>query len=119
MQQEPYRSTERVFWIVDNGSSHRGQRAVDRLNAKWPTAVLVQTPVHAIWLNQAELYFSVLQRKLLAPNDLPTLEAVSDHLLRFQKRYESLATPFQWTFDRRALGLLLAKLANKPDTLAA
>ena len=52
MAQEPYASAKRVFWIVDNGSSHRGKKAADRLAAAFPTAVLVHTPVHASWLNQ-------------------------------------------------------------------
>ena len=52
MTQEPYKSASRVFWVVDNGSSHRGQKAVDRLKAQFPNAVMVHTPVHASWLNQ-------------------------------------------------------------------
>ena len=68
MSQEPYRSARRVFWIVDNGSSHRGERAAARLQAKWPKLVLVHTPVHASWLNQIEIYFSIVQRNFLTPN---------------------------------------------------
>ncbi len=52
MTTEPYASAERVFWIVDNGSSHRGQAAVERLAAQFPNAIMVHTPVHASWLNQ-------------------------------------------------------------------
>ena len=52
MTQEPYASARRVFWVVDNGSSHRGQAAIDRLAARYPNAVMVHTPVHASWLNQ-------------------------------------------------------------------
>ena len=73
MGQEPYRSARRVFWIVDNGSSHRGQRCAARLAQRWPTLTVVHTPVHASWLNQVEIYFSVVQRKVLTPNDLPSL----------------------------------------------
>ena len=69
MRRQPYRSARRVFLIADNGSSHRGQPASDRLRAKWPNIVLVHTPVHASWLNQIEVYFSVVQRKLLTPSD--------------------------------------------------
>jgi DDE superfamily endonuclease len=81
MRQQPYRSARRVFWIVDNGSSHRGKPAIDRLKAKWPNIVLVHTPVHASWLNQIETYFSIVQRKVLTPNDFPNLNAVKDRLL--------------------------------------
>jgi hypothetical protein len=55
MEQEPYRSARRVFWIVDNGPSHRGQRAADELRDRHPRVVIVHTPVHASWLNQTEL----------------------------------------------------------------
>ncbi len=55
MTQEPYASADRVFWVVDNGSSHRGQKAIDRLAEQFPNAVMVHTPVHASWLNQVEV----------------------------------------------------------------
>ena len=119
MRQEPYRSARRVFWIVDNGSSHRGKPASDRLHAKWPNIILVHTPVHASWLNQVETYFSIVQRKVLTPNDFPDLAAAKDRLLRFQQRYEKSAKPFQWTFTRRDLHDLLAKLDRTPRPLAA
>ncbi len=119
MRQEPYRSARRVFWITDNGSSHRGDRAAVRLQARWPTLVLVHTPVHASWLNQVEIYFSVVQRKVLTPNDFASLAAVKDRLLRFQARYTRVAKPFQWTFTRRDLAALLTKLARRPRRAAA
>ncbi len=116
---EPYRSARRVFWIVDNGSGHRGQPAAARLQARWPQATLVHTPIHASWLNQIEIYFSIVQRKVLAPNDFRSLTAVKDRLLRFQTHYEATTTPFQWTFRRRDLYRLLAKLASRSRRLAA
>jgi hypothetical protein len=119
MRQEPYRSARRVFWIVDNGSSHRGRRAADRLRAKWPNLILVHTPVHASWLNQIEVYFSIIQRKVLTPNDFVSLGALKSDLMRFQQRYEQSAQPFEWTYTRRDLQVLLAKLKAKPDHLAA
>ncbi len=119
MRKEPYRSARRVFWIVDNGSSHRGQRAADRLRAKWPNIILVHTPVHASWLNQIEVYFSIVQRKLLTPNDFCTLAALKCDLMRFQQRYEKTAKPFEWTFTRRDLYNLLAKLKGTANRVAA
>ena len=59
MSCEPYASAQRVFWIVDNGSSHAGKRSIDRLQGRWPNLVLVHLPVHASWLNQIEIYFSI------------------------------------------------------------
>ena len=71
MSVEPYSKAQRVFVIVDNGSAHRGKKSIDRLQGAWPNLILVHTPVHASWLNQAEIYFSVAQRKLLTPQRLP------------------------------------------------
>jgi len=113
MRQEPYRSARLLFWIVDNGSSHRGPCAVARLQAQWPKLVLVHTPLHASWLNQIEIYFSVVQRQVLTPNDFASRAAVRERLLRFQQHYVVAAKPFQWTFTRRDLAELLAKLRRR------
>lgn len=78
MSQEPYASAKRMFWVVDNGSSHRGKKAADRLSAAFPNAVLVHTPVHASWSNQVEIFFSVVQRKVVSPNDFIDLAQVGD-----------------------------------------
>jgi len=121
MRNEPYRSARRVFWITDNGSSHRGRKADERLRRRWPTIVPVHTPVHASWLNQVEIYFSVVQRKVLTPNDLPSLAKLRDRLLRFHHHYERVAQPFQWKFTRTDLAALLTKLEDhrRPLTEAA
>jgi transposase len=103
MDQEPYRSARRVFWIVDNGSSHRGERAAEELRVRHPRIVVVHTPVHASWLNQIELYFSVLQRKVLTPNDLYSLTDLIERILAFGERYSALGKPFAWTFTRHEL----------------
>jgi hypothetical protein len=115
MSTEPYASARRVFFVVDNGSSHRGQAAVDRLRQRWRNAHLVQLPVHASWLNQVEVYFSVVQRKVLTPNDFNDLAEVEQRLLAFERRYEQTASPFEWKFTRHDLALLMKKLADKPD----
>jgi DDE superfamily endonuclease len=119
MSQEPYRSAERVFWIFDNGSSHRGQKCVQRLQTRWPSIIPVHTPVHASWLNQVEIYFSVVQRKVLTPNDFHSLAQLEHALLSFQERYEQSATPFQWTFTRKDLDELMTRLRREPQSMAA
>lgn len=119
MAQEPYRSAPRVFWIMDNGSGHRGQKAIHRLRTQWPTLIPVHTPVHASWLNQVEIYFSIVQRKVLTPNDFASLADLEDCLLRFQDRYQQIAAPFEWTFTRRDLATLLEKLKAIPSSHAA
>lgn len=110
MTAEPYASAQRVFWVVDNGSSHRGQKAIDRLAKRFPNAVMVHTPVHASWLNQVEIYFSVLQRKVVSPNDFTDLAEVEQRLADFEGRYNATATPFQWKFTRDDLRDLLARI---------
>ncbi|WJY54439.1 transposase [Streptomyces chengbuensis] len=110
MSREPYASARRVFWIVDNGSSHRGKNAADRLTAAFPNAVMVHTPVHASWLNQVEIYFSVVQRKVVSPNDFTDLTEVGNRLRAFEDRHNATAQPFQWKFTTSDLDDLLARL---------
>jgi len=110
MTVEPYASARRVFWIVDNGSSHRGAAAIQRLQTHWPTLRLIHLPVHASWLNQVEIYFSIVQRKVLTPNDLATLDLAERRLLDFQQYFQQIATPFEWNFTRKKLKKLLERL---------
>ncbi|MGE5635347.1 MAG: IS630 family transposase [Nocardioidaceae bacterium] len=112
MSVEPYAKAQRVFLVVDNGSAHRGQRSTDRLKAAWPNLIVVHTPIHASWLNQAEIYLSVVQRKVLQPNDFEDLGVLEQRLLAFGRRYEQIATPFEWRFTRRDLDRLLDRLDN-------
>ncbi len=111
MGAEPYRSARRVFWVLDNGSSHRGQAAVTRLTEAYPQLVPVHLPIHASWLNQVEIYFSILERKVLTPADAASLEELAARILAFQVRYEDLAQPFEWKFTRADLTRLLERLA--------
>jgi len=115
MATPPYSEARRVFWIMDNGSSHRGEPSIRRLREAHPRLVPVHGPVHASWLNQIEIYFSIVQRKALTPNDFSSLDAVRDRLLGFQRYYETIATPFQWTFTRSDLELLLHKIDFCPS----
>jgi transposase-like protein/transposase len=116
MTQEPYKSAERVFWVVDNGSSHRGQKAIDRLSAQFPNTVMVHTPVHASWLNQVEICFSIIQRKVLSPNDFDDLDIVVELLTDFETRYNQTARPFKWKFTTTDLADLMARLDRHQAT---
>lgn len=118
MTREPYASARRVFWIVDNGSSHNGARSIERMSVTWPTCELVHLPIHASWLNQVEIYFSIVQRKVIKPGDFATLEQLAERLLAFQDRYNAAAEPFDWHFGRKSLDRLLERLA-KHEPLAA
>ena len=110
MTVEPYSKARRVFVIVDNGSAHRGQASINRLQGRYKNLILVHTPVHASWLNQAEIYFSIVQRKVLTPNDFPDLDTLQQQLLAFGRRYEQIATPFEWKFTRADLNQLAERL---------
>jgi hypothetical protein len=112
MGQEPYRAAPRVFWVVDNGSSHRGAKASRRLRDRYPNLILVHLPTHASWLNQIEIFFSIVQRKVLTPNDFADLAAVEQRLLAFEALYNDTAVPFHWRFTRQQLE---ARLAALPD----
>ena len=118
MKQRPYRQARRVFWIVDNGSAHRGLPVVRRLQTKYPNLVLIHGPVHASWLNQIEIYFSIVQRKLLTPNDFRSLQQLAQRLLAFERHYQTIAKPFEWRFTRKDLHALLHKL-DRPLAKAA
>lgn len=120
MSQQPYASAQRVWWIVDNGSSHNGQRSIDRMAAAWPNARLVHLPVHASWLNQIEAVFSVIQRKVVKPADFADLAELADRLGRFEARYNATARPFDWRFTTKDLAVLLERLdAHQPGVQAA
>jgi transposase len=120
MTTEPYASARRVFWVVDNGSSHRGQAAVKRLEGRYHNLRLIHLPVHASWLNQIEIYFSVVQRKVLTPNDFQDLAGVRQQLLGFQHRYQQTAEPFDWQYTRTDLDRLLRRLDQHEQlTIAA
>jgi hypothetical protein len=119
MGDEPYRSARRVFWVVDNGSSHRGAAAVNRLADRYQNLVLVHLPIHASWLNQIEVYFSIVQRKILTPNDFTSTDELATLLLAFQQRYQDLAAPFEWKFTRGDLRRLLRRLSQTPAAIAA
>jgi hypothetical protein len=114
MGQEPYRSAPRVFWVVDNGSSHRGAAAARRLQGRYPNLLLVHLPAHASWLNQIEIFFSIVQRKVLTPNDVPDLAAVERRLRAFEALYNDTAVPFHWRFTRQQLEDRLAALPDLP-----
>ena len=110
MASEPYASARRVFWVVDNGSSHAGAASVERMRAAWPTVELVHLPVHASWLNQIEIVFSIIGRKVIRPADFADLDSLAERLTAFEPRFNATATPFDWRFGRRELADLLRRI---------
>jgi hypothetical protein len=123
MGTEPYASARRVFWVVDNGASHRNWAAAARLSDAYPNAQMIHLPVHASWLNQVEVYFSVIQRKLLTPDDFEDLDELEAQILAFEQHYNAAARPFDWRFTRTDLNKLLARVQqhdrHTPKPMAA
>jgi len=119
MTTEPYASARTVYWVVDNGSSHNGQRSVERMLEAWPSARLVHLPVHASWLNQIEIVFSIIQRKVIKPADFADLDALADRLRRFEGRYNESAAPFDWRFSTADLTAMLERIDSSAGQEAA
>jgi hypothetical protein len=115
MNHEPYNSAPRVFVIVDNGSDHRGKNAARRLRDAYPNAVMIHTPVHASWLNQAEIVFSIVQKKILSPNDFASSAQLAAVLLAFIDRYNQTAQPFNWKFTAADLAGLLQRINARQE----
>ena len=110
MSQEPYRSATRVFWIMDNCSSHRGERCTDRLRKRWPAIIVVHTPCTRVgsikWRSISPWSSARSSRRTISlrwPHSKTACFASSEH-------YESVARPFEWKFTRADLAKLLAKL---------
>jgi len=118
MTTQPYASARTVFWIVDNGSSHAGRASIERLEGRWRNLRLIHLPIHASWLNQIELYFSIVQRKALTPNDFASLAELEQRLLTFGRHYRKIAEPFAWSFTRQDLNRVLRAIDTHQPRLA-
>jgi hypothetical protein len=113
MERPVYSSADRVFWVVDNGSSHRGEASVTRMSRAYPNAILVHLPVHASWLNQVEVYFSLLQRRVLTPNDSVDLHELELRIKLYEELTNKQPKPFDWRFTKYDLFDLLQRLAKR------
>jgi hypothetical protein len=118
LAEEPYRSGERLFGVVDNGSSHRGAAAKTRLRQVDSRIILVHTPVHASWLHQVEISCSIIQRKVLPPNDFADLAAIRLRLALYAELSNQNPLPFPWKCDRTKLPALFAKSEARHRALA-
>ena len=80
---------------------------------------LIHLPTHASWLNQVEIYFSVVQRKVVTPNDFHCLDEIQARLMAFQQHYQQIATPFEWKFTTDDLSALLDRITAHEDAQQA
>jgi hypothetical protein len=118
LRARPYRDADRLFLIVDNGSSHHPSTSPTRLREKFPNLTTVHLPVHSSWLNQIEIYFSIVHRKALTPLDLESLAALEQRLKWFAWHYNRFAEPFRWNYTREKLEKLIERLSTHEDFLA-
>ena len=119
MAQDRYQKARRVFVIVDNGSDHRGKKAIKRLNDKYANCIMIHTPLHASWLNQIEIFFSIIQKKVISPNNFANLAELASTLLAFVKRYNKTAKPFNWKFTSTDLTRMLRRIETETPAPAA
>jgi hypothetical protein len=113
MGRPEYAAADRVFWVVDNGSSHRGAASVRRMSRAHRNAILVHLPVHASWLNQVEVYFALLQKKVLTPNDSTDLPELGLRIQLYEELTNKQPRPFAWRFTKYDLFDLLQRLARR------
>jgi transposase len=118
MARPEYRHAPRVFVIVDNGPDHRGQAAISRLRDAHPNAIMIHTPLHASWLNQVEIFFSVIQKKVITPNDFTSRDHLGRTLLAFTDRYNQTARPFTWKYTAADLKNLLRRISEHEQPAA-
>ena len=111
MTSRALRLGRRVFWVVDNGSSPSGPSLGRPARRRaGPLCGSIHLPVHASWLNQIEIVFSVVQRKVVTPNDFHGRYQVETRLLEFQNSCQQIATPFEWQFTKADLNDLLDRI---------
>jgi hypothetical protein len=90
---------------------------VNRQRKRDKRITLVHTPIHASWLNQVEIYFSIIQRKVLTPNDFANLNAIRLRLALYEELSNRQPKPFAWKFTRQDLMEWLKRAS--PHFLAA
>ena len=95
---------------MDNGSSHQGAKSARRLRERHPNLILVHTPTHASWLNQIEVFFSIVQRKVLTPAVAASLTELEARLLAFEADYRRQPRPVRWKFTRQEFDRRLREL---------
>ena len=73
--------------------------------------------MHASWLNQTGIFFSILQRKVLEPNDYEHLGVLARTPNEFERHWNEIAEPFEWNFTRDDLTHLIDRLATREPHL--
>jgi hypothetical protein len=113
LNHKPYKKADRIFLLLDGGPCHRGEKHIVEIEKLFPKVIVIDMPKHASWLNQVEIYFSILQRKVLTPNDFGSLLEVVQAITAFEDYYNNNAKPFNWKFTKEKL-LKYLKFINFP-----
>lgn len=98
------RGVRHIYLILDNGSTHAPKQLQAWLNQKqkeegWSFSVeVIWLPKYASWLDQIEIWFSILQRKLLTPNDFPDLKTLQQSITNFIVYHNESAKPIEWSY---------------------
>lgn len=112
LEQPHLQQADRIFLIVDNGGAHHPSTSPARIQAQFPQVITLHLPVHSSWLNQVELFFSIVHRKVLTPANFSSLAELKQRLHWFEWLYNTSAAPFNWKFDRVKLKEFMKKLAK-------
>ena len=91
-----------IHLVLDNGSSHTS-KATKKWLREHPRFQPHYTPAHASWLDQAELFFSILTRRLLRRGEFTSRQHLADKIEDFVIVYNRTAKPYRWTYDGRPL----------------
>ena len=108
------RRVKTVALVLDNGSTHAPKQLpgfVQELETRSEGKLTMQRywlPTNASWLDQIEIWFSVLQRKLLQPNHFTSLDELEQAIHGFITRYNQTAKPIKWSYTVEHLEYKLA-----------
>jgi hypothetical protein len=103
-------SADRVFWITDNGTAHHPNTFTGWLKKQYENVEGLHLPTGASWLNQIELYFSVLTRKALTGGSFDSVVDLMHQIAGFEVLWNAVPEPFEWTYTTDDLARLLEKL---------
>jgi len=93
---------KQVIAILDNLSTHKTDEVERWLDAH-PRWRFQFTPKHASWLNQVEIFFSILQRRVIKHGIFDSEQDLATQMLAFVEHYNLTAKPFQWTYTGKVL----------------
>ena len=98
----PIVEAQQIVAVTDNLST-RGTKEVKQWLKDHPRWSFQFTPTHASWLNQIEIFFSILYRRLLKHGIFTSEQDLAEQMLAFIETYNQTAKPFVWTYTGKTL----------------